>query len=468
MALMLLQVSESFSINSNAANAFTMSGGTLSIYDVCNTTATPLAFLVNCPVSNINVTEVRFRLFRPQAQLLADANYLINSTAPFNNLIINRVSGASSVQLNTNPLVIINDLTLTSGVFIANNLNVTIGGNFSVAAGTTYTTGTNTTIFNGTGNQTFTVNLAAPLSLNKLTIDKPAGIALNFAGTQLTLNVLSDFRLVLGTMNDNGKIINIAGNVYNSGIHTGTGKIILNGTSTQSIDGNGVFNNLELNNTNAAAAPVSLAANCTINGLLTFSQDKLFDINTYNLKLNSSALIVNGGPQRYIRTAGNSGDGGLTKVYSSTTAFVFPVGAPTLIPVRAVKFTPATIGFTSAPATYGSITVIPVGYEHPATTINGQSLTYFWRVKSSGFTGIASNVTHTFVYDQTDVAGTEGNYIPSLYDRTAFTWNSGTTTDVNTGTNTISDWTSPTNSTNFLDADFTAGDVAFGSPSEVL
>ncbi len=46
----------SFSISSNAANAFSMSGGTFSVYDVCNATATPLAFMVNCPVSNINVT----------------------------------------------------------------------------------------------------------------------------------------------------------------------------------------------------------------------------------------------------------------------------------------------------------------------------------------------------------------------------------------------------------------------------
>ena len=93
-----------------------MSGGTLSIYDVCNTTATPLAFLVNCPLSNINVTGGTINLIPTTGSLLADANYLINSTAPFNNLIINRVSGAASVQLNTNPLLVLNDLTLTSGV----------------------------------------------------------------------------------------------------------------------------------------------------------------------------------------------------------------------------------------------------------------------------------------------------------------------------------------------------------------
>ena len=171
---------------------------------------------------------------------------------------------------------------------------------------------------------------------------------------------------------------------------------------------------------------------------------------------------MNGGPLRYIQTAGNAGDGGLTKVFSSLASFVYPVGAPTLVPVRPLKYTPATIGITSAPTTYGSITVVPVGYEHPATTVNGQSLTYFWRVESSGFTGLAAgSITHNFVYSQTDVVGTEVNYIPSFYNRTTSTWNNGTTANINTGTNTITDWAG---SSNIIDADFTAGDASFGTP----
>ena len=457
----------SFNINGNVSNAFAMADGTISVYDVCNATATPLAFLVNCPVSNINVTGGTIQILPTTGTVLPDANYLINSTAPLYNFIINQASGVSSVQLSTNSLVVQNALTLAAGTFISNNLDVTIGGDCLIAAGTTYTPGTNSTVFNGTGNQTLTVNLAAALTLNKLTINKTAGIGLNLAGSQSVINVASDFRLVLGTINDNGKSVYIAGNVFNSGVHTGSGvgKISLNGTSGQTIDGNGTFRNVELNN-NSGTAPISLVANMTVNGTLTFSQDKLFNINTNNLTLGASALIINSGPLRYIQSAGNSGDGGLTKVYtSSANTFTFPVGAPTITPSRPVKYTPAVIGFTSDPTTYGSVTIIPVGYEHPAVTINGQSLTYFWRIKSSGFTGIAINsVTHSFVYDQSDVVGTESNYIPSLYDRTLFTWNSGLTTNINTATNTISDWSSPTNSTNYLDADYTAGDNAFGVP----
>jgi hypothetical protein len=360
-------------------------------------------------------------------------------------------------------LTVLNNLNLSSGILQANNLNVTVGGDFTIANGTTYTPGTNTTDLNGTGVQTFSVY--AVQALNNFAIDKPAGIAVNFAGTSGTsINVASDFRLVLGTLNDNGNIINLSGNAFNSGLHTGTGKIAFIGTVAQTIDGNGIFNNVELNNNSglAGSAPVSLIANTTVDGLLTFSKDRLFNIGTFNLKLDAGASIVNGSALRYVKTAGNAGDGGLTKVFSSMAAFIYPVGAPTLVPGRPVKYTPATIGFTSAPTTYGSITVIPVGYEHPATTVHGQSLTYFWRVESSGFAGIAANsVTHTFVYDQTDVIGTETNYIPSLYNRTTSTWNNGAAANINTVTNTISDWAG---SMNIIDADYTAGDASFGAP----
>ncbi len=458
-----------FHVNDNSASGYTVSGGTMSIYDVCGNTA----FFVGCPKSNINVTGGTVQIIPTSGTVFGNRVYEINTLAPFGNLIVNRVNGPN-VQLITNPLVVLNDFTLQSGTFDANSLNLTIGGNFTIASGTTYTTGTNITKLNGTTDQTFSVDLGAALALSSFTIDKPAGVAVNFAGSQKTINVSGNFRLALGTLYDNGNTINLSTGVYNSGIHTGTaaGKIVLNGTAAQTIDGGGVFNNLELNNNTAVAAPISLAANTTINGVLTFSRDKLFNIGIYNLKLNANATISNGGTLRYIQTAGNSGDGGVTKVYSTTsTSFVFPIGAPTINPIRAVKYTPATIGFSSNPTTYGSVTVIPGGYEHPATTsVVAQSLTYFWRVKSSGFAGIVANsVTHSFQYDDLDIVGAEASYVPALYDRTAFTWNIGTTATppMNNGTNTFNDWTTPGDSRSILDADYTAGLASsFGTPTK--
>jgi hypothetical protein len=463
-----------FNMN-NTSNVFAMSGGTIRIYDVCGdgtSAAQQKAFDVLSSTSNSNVTGGTIEMMPVTGSAPATDSpfFLITSNAKLGNLIINRSSSTSVVQLNTYPLVLLNNLTLTSGSLSANNIDVTVAGNITIQNGTTYTTGTNTTILNGLSTQTFTVNLATAFSLNILSIDKPAGSIVNFAGTQTVININDNFMLALGTLNDNGNTINVYKNVFNSGLHAGTGKIAFVGTTAQTIDGNGIFNNVELNNNTAVTAPVSLTANMTINGVLTFSRDKLFNIGIYNLTLNSSASIVNGSSTRYVQTSGNSGDGGLTKVFSATTAFIFPVGAPSTSHVGIPKWTPATIGFNTAPTTFGSITVIPVGYEHPATTVNNQSLSYFWRVKSTGFVGIPINsVTHTFTYEQTDVAGIETNYIPSVYNQTAYTWNNGIAANINTVTNTISDWLSPTNSTNFLDGDYTAGDNitgggTFGSP----
>ncbi len=470
-----------FNLN-NISNIFNMSGGDIWIYDVCDATppaTSQYAFDVKSSSSNISVTGGTITMIPTTGTVLADeTNYLISSTASLGNLVVNRASGTSVVQLNTTyPLTVLSRVNIQSGSFDANAQNLTIGGNFTIASGTSYVaTGAsaNTTILNGSGTQTFTVNTAGALSLNNLTLTKAGGVAVNFAGTQKTINVGGTLNLTLGTLNDNGNSIFITGNVYNSGSHSGTGKISLNGTSTQTIDGNGIFQNLELNNTNAVAAPVSLSNNVTINGALTLSQDKLFNISTYNLKLKASASIVNASASRYVQTAGNVGDGGITRVYASTTAFVFPLGAASTSHVSIPNYTPVSIGFGTAPTVYGSITVNPVGYAHPNETTAGRSLSYFWRVKSSGFTLGAATITHGYTYSVNDVITgigiTENGYVAAKYDVNTATWTKGTTSDVDIAGKIIGQPNTGTflKNVSFIDGDYTAGDDSptdpFGTP----
>ena len=458
----------SLSIVNNAGNGFAISGGTISVYDVCNGGASALAVLLDCPSANVNVTGGTVNLIPTTGTLLADVDYYVNSKGSFYNFSINRASGASSVQLNTSPLVVLNNLSLTSGALTSNNLNVTVGGNFTIEGGTTYNAGSNTTIFNGSASQDFTVNLGAALPLSKLTIDKPSGVIMNFAGTQKTVNVNSDFRLVAGTLNDNGNTINIAGNVYNSGIHSGTGKIVLNGTALQTIDGNGTYGNIDLLNTNADPAPVSLLAAMTINGVLNLANDKLFNIGTYNLKLNASASVQNAGSARYLKSAGNSGDGGVTKVYSSSSSsFNFPLGV--------AYYTPGSIAVNGTPAGYGSVTVVPVNYEHPNVTTTGRSLDYFWRTKSSGFDLTGGSVTHGYSYNNADVVTgadiTEDEYVAAKFDLGTSTWTKGISADVDETGNIVGEPGSGSflENVSFIDGDFTSGDDnptdPFGIPS---
>ncbi len=470
-----------FNLN-ETANVFNMSGGTIQIYDACGTGGR--VFDVLSSSGNINVTggTVEFIPTTGTAGTADAAIHYIRSNAPLGNVTINRASSTSTVQLDVYPLIVLNDLTLTSGVLTANNLDVFVGGDFYIENGTTYTPGTNSTIFNGSGDQYLTVNLASALSLKKLKIDKPAGTTLTLAGSQSTISVEDSLTIINATLDDGGKTIDFTTSgtsttsyLYNSGIHTGTGSIILSDNDPQVItgDGSGIFENLELNNTDALAAPVSLGANTTVNGTLTLSQDKLFDISTYNLILGASANIANAGANRYIRSDGNAGDGGLTKEYSSSaSSFIFPVGAPSTNHASA-EYTPATLSFETPPTTYGSITVVPVGYEHPNTTNKGRSLTYFWRVKSAGFTLGPAVINHAYTYSQNDVVTggdiTENGYVAAMYDNTTYTWIKETSAEVDEGNNIIGGTGTAYQVLTMIDGEFTAGDDdatdPFGTPT---
>lgn len=451
----------------NPTNIFSMSGGTIRIYDVCGTAGGEQeAFDVKSMEANNNVTGGTLEIIPVTGSGTDPSNYRINTTAAIGDLTVKRESGSAVVQLNNNPITILDDFTITSGAFNANGLNVSIGGDCTFESGITYTHGNNVTIFNGAGNQDFTVNTGSALALYDFTIQKAAGDTLNFAGTQTQINVTNDFRLEHGTLNDNVNSVNIAGDIYNSGIHYGDGKIVLNGTDPQSIDGDGIFGNVELNNTDSDPAPVSLNDNMTVNGTLTFSQDKLFNLSTSNLTLGELASLVNAGTNRYFITDGNVGDGGLTKEFAATGSFTFPVGVD--------NYTPATLTLNSAPTTYGSITVIPVNYAHPNVTASGRSLDYFWRVKSSGFDLGTATITHSYTYHSSDVV-TGGNVSEDGYVAARFlgtSWTKGTTNDVNTTTKVIGE-PAPSGSfldnVGFIDGDYTAGDDAptnpFGTPT---
>jgi hypothetical protein len=457
------------------SNVFSMSGGTIRIYDIVGGKAIDI---FSSP-GNISVSGGTVELVPTTGTGLGDAaTWLLSSNAPFANLTIDRPSSTSVVQLNTGypSLVVQNDLMLNTASFNANNLNVTVGGDFSISAGSTYTTGTNWTIMNGTGAQQLVANTAAALPLKRLKVDKPAGAVLTLAGSQPTITVADSLMIVKGTLNDGGKLVDMVPSatsttsyLYNSGVHAGAGTLRLSDTDPQVIDGdgNGVFQNLELNNTNAAAAPVSLANGITVNGVLTLSQNKLFDIKTYGLRLNAAASIANPSASRYIVTAGNLGDGGITRVYSaSSKAFVFPLGAASTRHATPV-YSPATLTINGNPAAYGSITVNPVGYEHPATTTNGRTLTYFWRVKSSGLTLGAATVTHSYAYNQSDVVEvgidpTEVGYVPARYLASTTSWAKGVAADVNEATNTIGG--AFLTNVGFIDGDYTAGDDSPTSP----
>lgn len=477
----------SFNLN-EAANVFNMSGGTIYIYDVCgdgSTAAQQKAFEVLSDPNNIEVTGGSVVIMPYTGTVLGDSpNFRVISRAAFGNFSVSRQSSTSVVLLDTYPMSVLGNFSLLSGDFNANNLNVTIGGNMFVANGTTYTTGTNWTIFNGLNNQTITSNTATPLVFKKFRMELASGKILNLSGTQTDFHVQDSVMLVSGTLNDNGKTITLVSSAttttsyfYNNTIHLGSGKIVIADDDPTVIasDGSGIFRNLELNNTDALAAPVSLSGNITINGTLTFSQDKLFNIGSYSLTFGSSATIAGYGANRYIQTDGDAGNGGVIRTFASgSNTFTYPVGAASTNHA-APAYTPVTITINGTPTSWGSIAVVPVGYEHPATTTKNRSLSYYWRVKTSGVTLGSATANMGFTYAQTDVvtgAGiTEDEYVAARFDVNTSTWSKGNASDVDEANNIVGEPGTGTflENASFLDGDYTAGDDnptnPFGTPT---
>lgn len=459
------------SLSLNANSVFAQSAGTLRVIDVPDpTTAKALDIKVTTANANISGGTIEFLSNASSEDGIA---WITTSMAPFANLSLNRATGAAAVKIEAGyPLTILQNAMLTSGTFDANSQDVTIGGDFVVSSSASYTTGVNSTIFNGADEQKISLFTAAPLSFSTMKVDKAVGSVLTFGGTQTTINVQNALLLNLATLKDNGNTINVYGNIYNSGKHSGIGKIVLAGDAAQSIDGDGkgIFENLELNKPSSGVVLVTALNNFTVNGKLTFSGAatgyKRLYLQGWNLKMNATASFVGADQNRYVLTDGQVGNGGITKLYSSSaTSFTFPLAT-----VHTTQnYTPATIALGSAPTAYGSITVTPVKSEHPVTTTKNISLKYFWRVKSDGFTGVPSNsVNLSFSYQDEDVAGTESQYFPARFDYLALAWTYGTAASVNSGLNTIgSPWLA---SFSVIDGDYTAGGNGttnpFGSPQK--
>jgi hypothetical protein len=465
-------------------NSFTMSGGTLNVNASIDEhptqgtgSGTDFIWVLNALDDNINVTGGTVNLTVP-----TDRNAYIASTAPFWNLNITSSSSSFSAQprtyLDTQPayptipydipaedIIVLNDLSLqnqavlTSGADIK---NVTVGRNFNIAAGATYTPSTNTTTFNGSGAQLFTLNGTITSGLRNLTIDKSAD-TLKLGGSAGSLLVLNQFDLTNGVFSDEGKTVEIRGDMTVSGTHTGAGKLSLTTATSRTLGGtgSGVIGNMDLSGP-ASLVTLTQSAAMRINGTLTFvangANNRIYDIGSQSLTFgpNGTTSGASGpsAPIRMIKTSGLQSAGGVTKIYNGLS-FTYPIGSG-----AGNLYTPATIGFDVAPSVYGSITVRPVGNEHPNVTEFGRSLTYYWRTTSSGFTLGAAKVTQQYTYVQSSVMTgtgiTEDAYVPARYNPILAEWDANSAADVDESTN-VASYIGPTFETR-IDGEFTAGD----------
>jgi fibronectin-binding autotransporter adhesin len=446
----------------NSPNAsFVMSGGTINFTSntfIDNSTNYNIMD-IGCQTGYYHVTGGTVNLNLPGSATSDTAN----STVPFYNLNISRGSGTGNVSIQWNTpgtiLNVVNDLSVgansvlnlgTSGINLAVGHNFTLNGTYTPATGAA-----NVTTFNGTGTQLFSNAGTITGGLNNLTVT-------NSSNTFIVSNNLTVNRILTidnnSVLNDSGRVITVNGNIVLNGMHTSsvtTGSITLSGTATQTISGNGagVFNNLTLNKTGGS---VTVTANVTVLGNLrlagaTAGAWNIFNIGSYNLSLGPNAMVYSDmatgtafANNRMIQTNGVASDGGISKSFSNTAAFLFPFGFGTY-------YQPASIQYSSAPTTFGIVTTRPVNARHPLAQGTTNALTCYWKTSSTGFSGVpAGTVKHLYYYAQNFVQGTETSYIPAYYDGVSSWVTPSGSVDV---TNNIISFTA----LNASDGEFTAG-----------
>ncbi|MDD4968171.1 MAG: T9SS type A sorting domain-containing protein [Paludibacter sp.] len=240
--------------------------------------------------------------------------------------------------------------------------NVTGAGSFILGSGATISvaapTGlepvagpvrTTTRTFDPAANYSFVGTAAQvtgsdlPSTVNSLTINNAAGVALS-APTTLT----SGITLTGGAFNNatnnitlgNGAtVIVTAGSLAAAPVFGTTANLMYNGTVAQTTSNEipssaGVLNNLTINNT----LGLSLGANSTVNGILTFTAGKL-SLGANNLTIAPTGSIAGNSAANYIVT---DGIGKLTQSIGAGASMLFPVGA------SATSYDPATLTPTDA------------------------------------------------------------------------------------------------------------------------
>lgn len=192
-----------------AGSTFNMSGGSIIIQREGGTGAQNLGYTV-LNISNSSVTGGTLQIGNastPAAQIMN-----INSSARVGNLLVN--SANATAILNTNPLTVTNNITITAGTLNDNNLSYTLGGTWTNNATYTAGTTTGTVIFNGAAAQTLTGSVIT--TFRNLTISNTSGTGVTLG---LNANVAGTLNFTSGviTTNTNRVIINAGGAVTGAG-----------------------------------------------------------------------------------------------------------------------------------------------------------------------------------------------------------------------------------------------------------
>ncbi len=194
-------------------SSFSMTGGNFTMR---RSGASNLG-LVN--TNSINVVVTGGTVFVGDASTPASQIISINSSVPINHLIIGN-GVVVSASLLTNSLNVLNDISIESGTFVANNLPIELQGNWNNDA--VFTAGTSSVIFNGSLSQN--ISGTSTTTFNTLVISNLNATGVNCLAP---VNVTGSLNLNSGKLNTDA--INILTMESTSGSSAGSVNSHVNG-----------------------------------------------------------------------------------------------------------------------------------------------------------------------------------------------------------------------------------------------
>ncbi len=467
-------------------NTFSMTGGTLHVYDANGTNTNQGGIFIASSPENINVSGGTVI-----AEIATTPNpFKITSTAPFYNLILRNtnnaitdhvldagtnINGNSDADLAAQPIVVLNDFTVESNVMFKHNAkDITIGGNLSIDKnaqlegnnrGIYYDAGdVNTLKFNGSGNASFYIGYNTSdaigwefychdFEINKNNLSDTVTI-LSDTEKDITgynnriLHIIGDISVQKGVINQGKHSARLFGGVYvykdgQMGIYeAGTTKLdayfmLRDGDVVLNTEEGAIFGNTKLNTTGT----VTLTSDVYMQRIGFHSG--VMNLQTYNLKVDylhrgatsNNYRKTDGSTSEMIYSDANASDGGISLLITGNGTYCFPLGTKT----TTTRYTYAEVIVTDF-SDDGYLTVRPVDGELKTTNLSGGDLLdYYWRIGHEGFTTLPT-VQYEFSYDNSDVVGNESQYRPGkVLDESPYTRSTdGGTGDVDDTNNLIS------------------------------
>lgn len=374
----------------NAGSEFRHTGGSLQILRQNGAfPASPALYLA--PETSV-VAGSEITLFGSSTPV-GQTKFGIRAGIPLNRLVVNG-DNAPEVQLNTEKLVMNGDLQINANAtFDARGLDMELSGNF-----------VNHGDFVASGNEvSFIASSYQEIEGNTIfySLTKNGSSSLTLAaGTDITIDYLLDLKS--GVIDDNGNNIFVLRNVHNNGEFvsgvTGNG-VVLNGSVSQKITGEGSFDKLWLENsagfTQESGNVITIKENLQL-------EAGVFDVGNNEIVFEQGAQISNTLGQfsadNMIQTNASFSDGGIRKYLNQgAVSFSFPIGSQGI-------YTPVELMMTANSAINGYLRIKASNEVHPSIVDNPETsmvepanvLKYYWVVDAGDITDFQGDVTMSY------------------------------------------------------------------------